>query len=878
MRVLLLFSHQRPLLALGAAVLISTAAAWQLSWLPPSAAPELAMRAADPDKAFYDRTVDTLASEDLTVVVVEDAELFTPSVLEAVRETASALGDIRGVRKVDSVFSFGALTLKEARENALVFPGMVSEDGTVMALNVFVRSMRRPDGSFEDRFDSRVSADIEAAIEPLRDKADRVFQVGGPVSRAHRERRIVRDLRTLTPAAAVLMLIVLGLRFRSAAAFIPLLPACLGVLWTLGLMAAAKIPLSALAPAVPVLIVVMGAVRDAVLVRGYAEGSALGKDAPDSLLHMADTRLPAVLPSFALAAAGLLFVAVNEIRMLRDFALAASSGLVLGLAATALLLPPTLRFFGRKPGAGLAEPVPAFARTAEALAVWVRGNGLSARVLAAFAVALAGWGVLRVQADISSAARPRDPLSSEEREVSKRLAGTGAFYVVADAGKKDAFLDPVFVRELADLQRRIRGLGLFDSATSIADHVAVAARAWSGDRALPGTRKRLSQSLMTLRQPETERHLSSDRRVASILVRHDIASSRRFAAALDRISKGLWKTDKRLLVRFAGKEVLAHSAASTLGPGQAMALLLFAAAAFGLFSTLFLSPRAGALALVPGLFPVLALFGALGTLGIPLGAGAAGAGVLAAAVTIGAGARLMSSFNRNARGTIDDDDAFQRAARSEGGKTVTSALSLALGFSVLAASGLGPASRFGALTAFLILAGLAANLLLVPLLPRARFAALKDVLSLKLDKKLIDGCPLFRGLTPGQIKRLVLLSKVVELRTGAVLVSQGDIDRELFAVLDGRLRTEMAFPDGRKKLRDVHDPGELLGEPALTPTEVWTETVEAVEDSRVLTLEWRALERLTRIAPDIGAQLHRNIAEILGRRVLKLEIEREAAA
>ncbi|MFH1726128.1 MAG: MMPL family transporter [Elusimicrobiota bacterium] len=904
MKRIIEFGLRRPFLVLFVLAAISAAAATQLRHLTVNVAADGMMRANDPEKAFLEETLDTFGSDNITVVFVEDEELFDADKLEAIAAVALALEDIEGVIKVDSLFNLqnfrdvdGTLQTdpfleeipeteedagrvkEDALRNPLIARNAISWDGTAMAINVYVRNEERPDGTKEEDFDARIAGDIDEAIAPLKGEVDRVFQMGMPFTRKVLGEKIVDDQKLITPLALGALLIALVLCLRSLnGAVMPLMSAGLSILWTFGFMGAAGLPVTLLTAIVPALLIVIGSTEDIHLLSEYTEGVAHGNDRPNAIRYMASKLGLAILLTFITTYLGFFSIAFNDIRMLKEFGIVASSGLLFNFVVTVLATPLYLRFFGRaKAAKGSAQPT-IFDRGAEALIVWIRKNTKVALTVSIIAVVLVGMGAVFVRVDNNVLAyfKKNSEVRRRTETLAERLAGMQSFYIVLTGRDEGTFRDPHFLKEIRGLQDHIKSTKLFDASFSIADYMALINREWNGGGQehfkVPKSREMLAQYMMLLRQPDVEQYVSTDRRKASVLVRHHIAASYDLSRALEQVAVHFKGMDKRLDIRFTGEEILTNKAADSMAAGQAKSLLALVVIIFVMMSVLFLNVKAGALSLVPNAYPVFVLFGVMGYFSIPLDVGTAMIASIAIGIAIDDTIHFMVRYNKEMRETADETKALERTIRAEATPVISTSLALALGFGILMASSFVPVIWFGALTALLMIVALLADLVITPMvLSYTRFVTLWDMVSVQVGKKVIDGCALFQDMPARQIKKVILLSKVKDVPGGEKFIRQGDIGREMFVVLEGQAKAEKVLSDGSRRTLGTFGQGEVLGEIALVTREMRNADVTAIEDTKLLVLEWRALEQLAKAVPKISTRLFLNISRIISNRLVNME-------
>ena len=130
-----------------------------------------------------------------------------------------------------------------------------------------------------------------------------------------------------------------------------LLPFCtagLSLIWTLGFLGVMGIPINIMTSIVPALVVVIGSTEDIHLLAEYAAGIRVGQERSVAIRRMADNTGLAVLLTFVTTYVGFLSIALNDIELLKQFGLAASTGLLFNFIITVLLVPVILCRFGHR--------------------------------------------------------------------------------------------------------------------------------------------------------------------------------------------------------------------------------------------------------------------------------------------------------------------------------------------------------------------------------------------------------------------------------------------------------------------------------------------------------------------------------------------------
>jgi hypothetical protein len=171
-----------------------------------------------------------------------------------------------------------------------------------------------------------------------------------------------------------------------------------------------------------------------------------------------------------------------------------------------------------------------------------------------------------------------------------------------------------------------------------------------------------------------------------------------------------------LRLRFAGDTVESRVLIASIVTTQRRSLLLSLAAIFGASALLFRSATLGVLCVLPAGAAVLIVFAGMGIAGAPLGVATS----MFAAMTIGLGVdqaiHLVARWRRCVRGGARGDEAVVLALRQAGPPVLIDAAAVALGFGLLAFSGVPINARLGAMALASVAACLATTLGVIPVL------------------------------------------------------------------------------------------------------------------------------------------------------------------
>ncbi len=839
---------------------------------------------------------------DQGVLVYLRAEtLWTTEHLKAIQDLGFKLEEIPGVSSVRTLL--GATSIRDksryvdagplidivpkipealatAREDALYGPLIrdlfVSPDGN--ATSIALAYAPRPEDPLHEL---KMHAAIEDAIAPLRGQFQQVFQLGWPRLSAEIEAGLGKDLRRLTPLSVMILVCTVTLFLRSTRILpIPLVTAGLTILWTLGFMAAMDIPITLLTAILPALIIVVGSVEDVHLVANYYEGlEPPPQDARTrAIRHMAHHTGTAILITSLTTALGFASNVISNVPMIREFAVAASFAMAANLVITVAALPLLLHLMGpRTNPLGISDEVPRGVVGAVVRLIEKLSGGYPRLVIAAFALLLliAGLQIPGLKAD-------NDPMAyfhadhgfvGDADQVHRDLAGLKGFSVVMRAGTPGWFRTVEGLSGIARAQAVIEDQKIHDKTLSLADLMALMHREMhAGDpdfHVIPTTQQDFDLYLSSMPRSELEAFVSEDFSVARIQVRHNVPDSARVNAAADALAVILPAifADKAK-VEITGRDLLISRSAESLISGELVSLGLILVVIFLLFSFLYTSWHAGLLALVPNLIPLVLNFGAMAYLGVPLNPGTAMVATIAIGLAVDDTIHLMTRFGTESRQHLDEQVAVVATIRAEAVPVITTTIALGLGFCVFGLSSFRIVAEFGLLAAGTMLYAASSDLLLMPILLRnLRLATVWDIVKLEVDPAVLEGCPLFRDMSPYQIRKLILLSDMTDFAAGTDLMRQGEVSPGMYVLLRGRAEVAIEH-EGSRLVVDQGGPGDIFGEIGFAgPGVPRTASIRAVTPVTAVKLDAARAHRGLRLYPRIATLVFRNISRLLGERL-----------
>jgi len=630
--------------------------------------------------------------------------------------------------------------VRRLRERPLTSGLLLSADGRAAAIYVSMAPAERR-APFVDR--------LERWAEGRRTGEFGVRLTGPVIAEVQLGAMVLRDLSAFVPLMTALMTFLLLASLRSiAGAVLPMAEALVVLAWTFGAMGYAGMPVTLVTTILPVILMstaitdeihVLERVQDELAARAESatEGAAAPTDARIAravsrealrsalLAGLRDVRWPIVGAAVTTAIGFLSFLSAS-IQPLRAFAVAAGGGILLAMLlsftfmpALAMLLP--LSWF--RPitlgGKGVSHRLMWLERTV------ARSPGAAfALGLAALALCVPGPFRLRVQDAWMDNFDPRTPLVAADREFNARFWGSYRFDVVLE-GAPGLFRTPRGIALIAAVERAAAGGPHVGGALSCLDPLGGIARTLGHGRPLTDSDPQTIAGLMAIAESSPEggglrQLVANDAATARVRL---FATSPNYQRA-DSLRRHL----ERVIPPLAAAAGVKWHASGDLPVGLEVVRAIVGnqlrSVAWGLVGILLLlwlvypRGRAAWVAMAPVSAVALALFGAMGYLGLPLGIATSMFAGLAVGVGVDFAIHFIYQFRIQKSRGEPSRPALENTLARTGRAIRWNALVVTLGFLVLTLSRIPPNRNLGLLLAAAVLTCYLATLALMPFLVR----------------------------------------------------------------------------------------------------------------------------------------------------------------
>jgi predicted RND superfamily exporter protein len=853
--------------------------------------------AADqPAKIFYDQTRRIFGSDETLVIAVAAADVFTPEVfnsvarmtqrisaIEAVHDVISLANavDIRSVEDGLDISPFasgledGTVTLAGIRERVLnnpVYAGnLVSRAGDATALVIYFNDISDFEyirGGIHDR--------IKQIIEEERGSSE-IFITGTPFFKVAMADILIKDLLQTPPLITVILVIILALSFRSVIGVVaPLLTVGIGVILTLGTIAALGYSLSMISVLVPPLLMILGFTY---AVHVTSEYHQLRKQ-PETGLPIIDQTLqhmtlPVTLTGLT-TIAGFIALMANPIDAVQEFGIFAAIGVVYISILSITFTPALLKVMDRKTSGTATEDAAtrSFDRFVDRIALFDLKHRNAIFVVAVIMFVLALAGIARI--NVSTESITNFASDSEVRRgfdfVNEKLGGANSFYIVIEGNQRDTFKEPANLQQLQQLQSWLVEQPEIGGTLSIADYLMLINQAFNDNDpafySIPDNKRLITQLLFLSASEELDRIVDSRYQTTNLVVRSSVINSDRMTDLIERIQARLAELPGHLKATVTGNPVLISQTLSDIIVGQARSVGLALLFVYLILAVMFMSQRIGFVALLPNILPVTVYFGSLGFFGISLNPSTSLIAPMVLGIAIDDTIHYFSRFNREVHQHANDRKATLLAMKAVGRPVTLTSVGLCLGFLVLMNSELRMQAQVGIMASYALAIAWLCDFMLTPALcATVRFTTLWDALTLDLGKNPQESIPLLKGLRASQARIVALMAKVISVPQGKRLIRDGDDGNEMYVVIDGKLSASIAGKDGPINVA-TYGRGDVVGEAGLF-YEKRSADVDVVEDSRLLCLTQSNLDRLSRRYPYIATKVFRNLNKVLATRLFK---------
>ncbi|MBN1637310.1 MAG: RND family transporter, partial [Deltaproteobacteria bacterium] len=697
-------------------------------------------------KDWIENNEDFDAPLDIIVGFLSD-DIFTATTLKKIRDFSSEVEAIPGVEEVSNILNVGTIIGSEA--GLEVSPMTESLPETDEELAGFKRKVESWDfyqdfyitkdhsGSLvsivmEDELETDDVIPVYYQLKKIAEKyqgPEQIFISGVPVVEALQGDYMLRDMKLLIPLVNILIVIALFLFFRNLRGVVlPLLTVTISTLWSVGLMALLKMPITHVTSTIPVVLVAVGSAYGIHVLENIISDTHNGYTGLKGIMHSLNRVSVPIVMAGVTTIAAFISLYTSEIVPMKHFGIISAFGILASLGTSLTLIPALLSILeGKKPY------LPHLHTTKDLLGPVLHGISklslkhpvaiitISSLILAASIVA-----AFQIRSDLDAVKhfRPSSPIRAADEILNNKFGGTSMFNVVIKTGSPDDIKDPKVLHIIEDLQNRLSGIEGVGKAASIVDFIKkMNQEMHDGDAAyytIPQSRELVAQYLLLYSfsggGEELNRFVNYDYSNAQILLQMKSQSGSMSQGVLNSIDEYRRHElqDSRIEIMTTGISKLSMEFNRIIVEGQINTFGVSLILVIIITTVIFRSFKLGFLSIVPLTVTIMLNFGIMGFFDITLNAATA----MIASLTVGIGVDYSIHFlsrYRHELGLIRNNTHSLDISISTSGRAILyNALAVTAGFLVLTPSKFVIISQLGFLTALVMVTSSIASITLLP--------------------------------------------------------------------------------------------------------------------------------------------------------------------
>jgi len=853
-----------------------------------------------PETSRYEAFKSIFGSEEIIRIVIKCDDVYDTLNFQKIAQLEDASAAIPGVQRViglagirKAVDLSGSWSMDKfatfVAGAELFRNNLVSDDHRTTLITLVLKS------------DADQSTVIDAVQQLIIDDSDstlRLYQIGMPLISQALAQFTRSDFLRLPPITFLLITVVLLVLFRSVIyALVPLSCVILCLVWTFGMVALLGVPLSILTMIVPVFLIAVGTAYCLHILAEYRTIAASTAETGGTTINattvtFTKTTLPTLL-AILTTLLGLASLFVNRILAIREFALFACLGMLVFMILVLTYLPVIVSFIPARKNVPAENTAPA--SVMDRVLGWIVALNLhhQRKTLAVLAVIalIAGAGLLRLRVETNPVGYFKEDTQVVQHfhDIYKHLSGSFPVNILMASAEEDYFEDAQHIANIEKLQHFLDAQPGVDKTISFADYLKLVN--YASNKFDPAYYKLPEQSWELRMLFNTYKSLlgmdmfnafmGPTLSQANILLLTHISSSRDFLNLRQTIIRHVDQAmPSDLTWDVTGLGIVISASSHHLVAGQLKSFVLTMVVIFIIMFALFLSAKVGLIAIVPNLFPIVINFGLMGWLGIELSMATSLIASIAIGLAVDDTIHYLVRFNREFRVDLDDRRALEKTISHIGRPIIFTTLTIATGFVILAFSGFKPTAIFGTMMVGTMFSALIGDLVLLPILiQRVELVTLWDLVRIKMGGDTGLGIPLFRGLSRAEAHSIIMAGTLKSVSSGEVLFYKGDTSESMYAIISGHFDVidydptcTLSDHEGIQKCIAKISTGDILGEMGLLRGAPRSATVVATEDSELLPINWKVIQRLQWLYPPTAQKFFVNMMGILCDRVERLTV------
>lgn len=717
---------------------------WGLNDLFVDASSEGLMTKEDPDSLYLTTIKKDFGDAILHSVIIKSDTVFRKDVLQKILDITSDASAINGVDRVvslatvsnlkgwDDTLSTEPLLIKvpqtgeemdilkqDAVGNPMFTGEVLNKTGSVTAIHLFLNNTDK-----QKDFDGRILEDIGKIVRQAQQDLSQdveIYHIGSPRVKTRMAQAVNHDGLYLAPLAGAAMFIVLMLFFRNVSlALIPFFTGILSIVSTIGFMGVMGFGFNPISIIVPTLVFVMGGTEDIHLISEYLHELETGVQKKTAVLNMAIKSGAAIFLTALTTLMGFLTIAPNAIPMLREFGIAAAFGIAVNFIITILAVPTLLNLCPSPKTASQKESLP-FIFIREFVFVCITRYRFFVAAFFILCLSLSLWGIQKIQIEtdyIKFFKKDSDvPILFEK--LKQDMAGRTNLLVVVESRTPGAFLTYAGLSQVGRLYDYLnkhhgKAVGYVDMVRKTHQEMNDGEKDYF---VIPDNDNLIAQYTLMMDTDNLSRFVNHDFSKTAILLKTLAAGTRETMLLYDDINRYARENlTHDLECHVTGEIIVVSKSSNTITRELIINLCYMLIAIFLVISLVFRSLKAGAMAMIPNIIPVVINFGYMGIMEIPLSTATFPVAIIALGIAVDDTIHFMVRYANEIKHSDSTETAVMNSLKKEIRPILSTSMALIAGCSMLVFAQFGSTIQFGKLSALCMLTALISDLFLTPLL------------------------------------------------------------------------------------------------------------------------------------------------------------------
>lgn len=559
------------------------------------------------------------------------------------------------------------------------------------------------------------SASVRESIESLNGKM-KYYYGGFPFVLLELSRSIVRDLVLLAPFAALMMVLLLFMSFRTVSGtLVPLVTVIIAIVWTVGLMSMLGKSFTIISNIIPVVLLGVGIAYSVHVLSQISENHFVEDRRLRISSALSDVTYPVFLAAVTTMAGFLSFIFGSYFTMIREFGIFAAAGVFFSFLLSITFAPAMMKFSKRKPVMHDSGHFLSIAVN------WISGLERRRGIVVAstiLIVLLSVFGMLRIErnVDVIDYFTKKAECRKNEEFIKKNFGGSQLIQVLIKGDMKDSEVMK-YVDSLSERMKTIEGVS---SVSSIAAPLKKINSLVTDTSEIPSSSERLNNAYFLIEgDPAISSMLSSD--YDECIVQCVLGDAMKIETSRERINAIEAATaegrPEGVEVITTGMPKLYITMDSSIIKSQTFSL---AAAVIMIFIILLLmmkNLKDALIGLIPIVLTLIIVFGVMGIFSIPLDIATALVGSISIGIGIDYTIHFLNRFKEERKKSALEE-ALRLTVESEGRPILINMLTVSAGFIVMVFASLNPLRNFGILIAVTMLSSGLSSLIILPIVKK----------------------------------------------------------------------------------------------------------------------------------------------------------------